>query len=100
DRRRERAAALGRLLGRGRGGGWVAAERASASDERTGPGRGPWEYEGRCAGMVIRLCLALVVVGALSRAVALEGSRLEEMVELIEDELEEGEEREAFIEAV
>jgi len=50
--------------------------------------------------MVIRLCLALVVVGALSRAVALEGSRLEEMVELIEDELEEGEEREAFIEAV
>ena len=50
--------------------------------------------------MVKRLCLALVLAGALSHAAALDDARLEEMIEEIEEVTEEGEERDAFIEAV
>lgn len=50
--------------------------------------------------MIVRLCLALAVVAALSHASALDRARYEEMVDQIEEEVEDSEERNAFIDAV
>lgn len=50
--------------------------------------------------MVTRLCLVLLVGLFLTHAAALDRARYEEMVEQIEDVVEDGEERNAFIDAV